>query len=210
MNKKYIFLDFNGTILNDVWLGLKLINDFLKDQNKKTITLEKYKMVFGFPIKQYYLDAGLDFSSTSFEDMAIIYNDRYMKQSLECKLFDDVRDTLKNLKQLGCTIICLSSTEYNNLVFQLKYYSIYNLFDYVIGTSNYEGGSKSRLGYNFVKNNNIDSSKCLVVGDTLHDLEVAKLIGCDALLFTKGHQDSSRFKGQKTIDNLSEIINYIK
>ncbi len=209
MNKKYIFFDFNGTILNDVWLGLKLINDFLNDQNKPNINLEKYKMIFGFPIKQYYLDAGLDFSNTSFEEMALIYNDRYMSQSLECKLFDDVIDTLKYLKNKGCCLICLSSTEYNNLVFQLKYYNIYDLFDYVIGTSNYEGGSKSRLGYNFVRDNNIDSKECLVVGDTLHDLEVANLIGCDAVLFTKGHQDKSRLKKHKMIDNLSEIKEYI-
>lgn len=209
MKKKYIILDFNGTILDDVWLGLKLINDFLKDQNKPTIDLKTYKMIFGFPIKKYYQDAGLDFNNMSFEEMALIYNDRYMKQSLECNLFSDVVETLDYLKNAGCYLICLSSTEYNNLVFQLKYYKIYDYFYKVIGTSNYEGGSKKMLGYNYIKENDIDEKECLVIGDTLHDLETAKTIGCEALLFTGGHQDKTKFGDAKTINKLKEVINYI-
>ena len=64
---KYVFFDFNGTILNDVDLCLNLLNQILAKQGHKSISLEEYKNIFTFPIKRYYELAGIDFSKDSFE-----------------------------------------------------------------------------------------------------------------------------------------------
>jgi phosphoglycolate phosphatase len=208
--KKYIIFDFNGTLLNDVDLGLKLINEFLEYQHKPLLDMDKYRRVFGFPIRDYYVRAGLDLNADRFEDLAIIYNKKYMRESLSCKLYDDVFDLLLELKDKGYYLICLSSSETNNLIFQLKYYKIYNLFDKVIGTNDVEAKSKAKLGYDFIVNNNINPNEVICVGDSLHDIEVANLIGCDGVLFTKGHQHPDMFKGYRKIDNLSEIKEYLK
>lgn len=207
--KKYIIFDFNGTLLNDVDLGLKLINDFLSEQGKKKLDMQTYRHVFGFPIRDYYIRAGLDLNAKKFEDLAIVYNERYMRESLSCKLYSDVYDLLLELHEKGYYLICLSSSEISNLTFQLKYYKIFSFFNKVIGTSNVEGGSKVMLGYNFIKENNINPDEVICVGDSLHDVEVANLIGCDNLLFTNGHQHPDFFTGHKTIDTLSEIKKYI-
>lgn len=208
--KKYIIFDFNGTLLNDVDLGLQLINEFLTRQKKPTLNMDKYRHIFGFPIRDYYVKAGLDLNADKFEELAVIYNDRYMKESLSCKLFDEVYDLLEFLHLNNYYLICLSSSEINNLLFQLKYYKIYSFFNNVIGTSTVEGGSKKELGYKFIKDNDISPQEVIVIGDSLHDVEVADLIGCDSLLYTKGHQHPDIFKGHKTIDNLNQILLYIK
>lgn len=207
--KKYIIFDFNGTLLDDVSLGLKLLNDFLRDQNKPLVDMDRYRNIFGFPIINFYIEAGISFDEKSFEEMAVIYNERYMKESLSCKLFDDTIEVLSTLKDKGYKLICLSATEINNLIFQLKYYGIYEYFDKAIGTSNYEGGSKKELGYKFIKENNINPNDVLCVGDTLHDLEVSKMIGCDHVLFSGGHQSPSKFDGYNVINSLKEIMKYI-
>ena len=59
---KYIFLDFNGTIINDVQLCLDLLNEILRSQGKRELNIEEYKNVFTFPVKKYYEAAGVDFS----------------------------------------------------------------------------------------------------------------------------------------------------
>lgn len=51
---KHIFLDFNGTIINDVDLCLKLLNELLAVQKKEPISMERYKEIFTFPIQKYY------------------------------------------------------------------------------------------------------------------------------------------------------------
>ena len=48
--EKYIFLDFNGTVLDDIELCLNLLNEMLYEKEKKTVTLEEYKNIFDFPI----------------------------------------------------------------------------------------------------------------------------------------------------------------
>ena len=209
MNKKYIIFDFNGTILDDVDLGLKLINQFLEEQNKPQLDMDKYRHVFGFPIRDYYIRAGLDLNADRFEDLAIIYNERYMRESLSCKLYPDVYDLLCELRDMGHYLICLSSSEINNLTFQLKYYKIYSFFNKVLGTSNVEGGSKVMIGYSFIKENNIDPKDIICVGDSLHDIEVANVIGCKGILFSGGHQHEDFFKGYDVIDSLSDIKKYL-
>ena len=51
---KYIFFDFNGTIIDDVDLCLELLNKLLKSQNKPTFDIDGYKKIFTFPIIKYY------------------------------------------------------------------------------------------------------------------------------------------------------------
>ncbi|MGM9971519.1 MAG: HAD family hydrolase [Anaeroplasmataceae bacterium] len=210
--KKYLIFDFNGTLIDDVDLCIALLNEFLLMQNKPTIEEKKYKEIFGFPIKNYYIKAGLDFNLNKFEDLAVIYNEKYMKRSLDCKLYPEVLDTLEALKKLNINMIVLSATEINNLIYQLKYYNIYGYFKDVLGTSNYEGNSKVDIGLNYIKDNNIANDDILIIGDSLHDYEVSSKMNCDCVLFSKGHMSKERLEasGVPVIDDLRDIIDYIK
>ena len=59
---KHVFFDFNGTIIDDLKLCYDLLNEFLEEQGKEKVTLERYKDIFRFPIKEYYRLAGIDFN----------------------------------------------------------------------------------------------------------------------------------------------------
>ena len=43
---KYVFFDFNGTIINDVDLCLDLLNEILRKQGNKELDIDTYKNVF--------------------------------------------------------------------------------------------------------------------------------------------------------------------
>lgn len=47
--KKYIFLDFNGTIIDDIDLCLALLNQVLRKQGHKEVTKEEYKKYIYLP-----------------------------------------------------------------------------------------------------------------------------------------------------------------
>ena len=42
---KYIFFDFNGTIIDDIDLCLDLLNEILRKQNKPLVGKKKYKEI---------------------------------------------------------------------------------------------------------------------------------------------------------------------
>ena len=63
---KHIIWDWNGTLLNDGWLFVDVMNSILRQRKMETITLEKYRNIFGFPIKDYYIKLGFDLEKESF------------------------------------------------------------------------------------------------------------------------------------------------
>lgn len=208
---KYVIFDFNGTILDDVDLCITLLNEFLEEQHKPLVDYNTYKSIFGFPIKNYYLKAGISFKNKTFEEYAVIYQDKYEERSKVCKLFPEVIDTLETLGKKDITLVVLSATEENHLKKQLEYYNIDKYFKYILGTKNLEGTSKIMVGYNFIKTNHIDPREVLLIGDTTHDFEVSEKLGSKCLLYTLGHQDVKTLSktGATLIDNLNKVIDFI-
>ena len=204
---KYIFFDFNGTILNDVELCLDLLNEKLIKQNKQTLTLDEYKHVFKFPIRQYYLDAGLDFNIESYESMADSFIAKYQPASLICGLYSCVIPTLKYLKEKNIRLIILSASEMNNLNYQVNHYGIGHYFDAILGINNIYADSKTGIGLNYIEKNNINKNECIFVGDTLHDFEIANEMGIEPILVTCGHQafDVLRSSGAAIINDIGDL-----
>ena len=105
--QKHIFFDFNGTIINDLDLCLDLLNQILTKQNKPTLSMEEYKNVFTFPIRDYYIAAGVDFNIESYESLAKWFIKEYQPASMKCGLFEGIVDTFKYLKEQGKPIFAL-------------------------------------------------------------------------------------------------------
>ena len=51
---KHIVWDWNGTLLNDGWLFVDIMNSILEYRNMKTISIKKYREIFEFPVKKYF------------------------------------------------------------------------------------------------------------------------------------------------------------
>ena len=68
---KHIIWDWNGTLLNDGWLFVEVMNIVLKRRKMKPITLDSYREIFRFPVKDYYMKLGFDFEKESFESSGL-------------------------------------------------------------------------------------------------------------------------------------------
>lgn len=209
---KYIFLDFNGTIIDDIDLCLSLLNEGLRQQNKKEITKERYKEIFTFPVKKYYELAGLDFNIESFESMAVKYIKTYQPLSLKCNLFKDITKAFEILKNKGYHLVILSASEKNNLLDQCKHFDIVKYFDEILGIDNICAESKVDIAVRYMKENNINGDDILFVGDTLHDLEVAEAMKAKCMLVSCGHQSVDVLKtgGVPIIDNVYSLVDILE
>lgn len=191
---KHIFFDFNGTIIDDLDLCLELLNKLLRGQNKRELTKEEYKLVFKFPIKQYYIDAGIDFNIESFDSLSVKFINEYQPRSMTCGLFDGVVETVAKLRDMGIHTYILSASEQNNLLEQTNNYGITSLFEAVLGISNIQAASKVDIALKYMKDNSLNKDEVLFIGDTLHDYEVAKAMGVKCVLVSCGHQAESILK----------------
>lgn len=206
---KNVFLDFNGTLIDDVDLCLKLLNDILRRQGNKEVSLEEYKNIFTFPIKKYYELAGVDFTKDSYEDLAIWFINAYQKTSLSCDLYDGVIDTIKFLRNKGINVYILSASEKNNLKEQCDHFGLTSVVCDVLGIDNIHAESKVSLAINYIKDNNINLKETIFVGDTLHDNEVARSLGVKSILIPNGHQSKERLEKSDAIiiDDFKDLMN---
>jgi phosphoglycolate phosphatase len=206
---KYIFWDFNGTILDDARLCYDILSEMLKEEERPPVTFEEYLMIFTFPVEAYY-DVVYDLKKTSFIELAHRFIERYQPRSLSCPLHEGVLETIKACEDMGYINVLLSASEEKNLHEQLKHYGIEHLFSAILGTKDVYATSKVMVGKRFMEEQKINPKDVLMIGDTLHDAEVAEALGINIILYTKGHQHPSRLKKYETIDQIQALLGKIE
>ncbi|MCX7876065.1 MAG: HAD family hydrolase [Melioribacteraceae bacterium] len=207
---KHIIWDWNGTILNDVALCVELINWLLKERNLKTLYIDDYKKVFTIPVKNYYADLGFNFEEEPFEVVGKLWMDEYEKRKFECSIYDGVIDVLKKINQFGIGQSILSAYSQHTLEEMANHFGLTKYFTHIVGLDNIYAAGKLHLGQMLIKKLGNGKGETLMIGDTLHDYEVANEIGADCILLTSGHQNRERLEktGCKVIDNINELLKF--
>jgi phosphoglycolate phosphatase len=207
-SKKIIIWDWNGTLLDDVDYCVENINILLKKRNLPLIDNNIYREVFTFPVINYYRAIGFDIDNEGFEKPAHEYIDLYFGNFKKTKLYPCTYDVLKTIHNSGYKQVVLSAMEHKSLSQTLEEKGILKFFDVVAGIGDHYGGSKLETGKKLIQELNVPAKDVVMVGDTLHDKEVADTLGVDAVLLTTGHNSKSRLSqtGVVLIDKLSDII----
>ena len=202
-----IIWDWNGTLLDDLELSLGATNTLLRDRNLPTLSVERYKEIFKFPVIDYYKEAGFDFEKEPFEIPARQYMDLYHEGEPETRLFPDVVETLTYFKNNSYRQIVLSAMEDGNLNKMIRNAGISDFFDGIFGIKDDYAREKVTIGKQVIRNLNLNPGECLMIGDTLHDAEVAEQCGFDCILYSGGHVSKQRLKtkGHRIIERLSDI-----
>ncbi len=208
---KTIIWDWNGTLLDDVDTSIAATQSLLKQRGLPLLTKTHYREVFGFPVRNYYASIGFDFNKEPFEIPANQYMDNYRDLSRTARLNTEALATINKIKEAGCSQYILSAMESGLLRQMTEERGIGALLDGTFGIENDYADSKTHIGKNMVLKLNLDPRFCLMVGDTLHDAEVAAECGFDCVLFSGGHFSRKRLKSIQVpiIDSLKEVLNYI-
>ena len=185
---RYVIFDFNGTILDDVDLSVDCINKTIKHYlYREPLSKEEYKNIFTFPVKKYYENAGFDFDQFDWYEVGQYWMDLYLKDEDKCKLNDGILDLLLNNQKKGIKNVVLSASRIDILKSQLKRLGILECFDEVLGIDNIYATSKLPIALNFIEDK--DRDECMMIGDTIHDKEVADAMGIRCALVSIGHQN---------------------
>jgi phosphoglycolate phosphatase len=205
---KHIIWDWNGTILNDVALCVELINQLLKPRGLQIMTIESYRKAFTIPVKNYYANIGFDFEKESFEVVGKQWMDEYERRKFENNLYDNVLNTIERIHNLGIGQSILSAYSQHTLDELVDHYSLKKYFTHVIGLDNIYAAGKLHLGKKLMNLLGNGKGETLIIGDTVHDYEVAVEIGADCILTCDGHQDRQVLEqcGVPVFNNISELL----
>lgn len=206
-----IIWDWNGTLLDDVDLSFQCMNRLLESQGLTQLkSIHHYRNVFEFPVENYYKTVGFDFNKTPFSDLAQSYMDDYQDKSYTCSLYVDVKDTLKRARKYGFYQAVLSASHKDNLMNQITHFNMEDAFDSIWGIEDIYATSKLDIAYELKKTCHFNDEIWLI-GDSLHDYEVASSIGAQCILVSSGHQSKTKLasKCDLVVDHLKESLDII-
>ena len=209
---KHIIWDWNGTLLDDGWLFVDVMNSILRQRKMKPITLEKYRKIFGFPVKDYYIKLGFDLEMEPFEECGLIFIKAYENRRYEAELYPEVSNLLAELMAAGISHSILSAQHQSLLDDLTQFYNIRHYFIKIVGLDNHYAHSKIENGIHLIKKLPMPSKEILIIGDTDHDFEVAQAMDIDCFLLSHGHHCTTRLKktGARIFHSLNDISHFFQ
>jgi phosphoglycolate phosphatase len=202
-----IIWDWNGTLLDDTAVCIGCMNRMLADRNKPPINRETYREIFTFPVREYYVKAGFDFSDEPFEIPAHQFMDLYRRHVGEAPLQPGSLEVLSAFRQKGYRQVVLSAMEQELLIETLTDKKIAGFFDGIFGITNHLADGKNEIAGRLVRDLGGDRLQLCMVGDTIHDFEVSQETGIPCILVAHGHQSFRRLEtlGCPVVWNLGDL-----
>ena len=207
MKYRNIGWDWNGTLLDDVEVGVNTLNDMLTKRGLKTLSQEEYKDKFGFPVVDFYHAIGFDMEKESLHEISVDFVETYDLYGREVKLHTAVSKVLAEIQRRGYRQYILSALREDLLQDMLTVFSIGERFEKACGSDNIYAAGKIDRGLRMLKDCTINPAETLMVGDTLHDAEVAAALGFDCVLYSGGHNSEWRLRQKgPVISRLEQLI----
>lgn len=208
--KKYthVIWDWNGTLLNDAWLCVDVMNGMLAERKLPQRTIKQYMEIFDFPVRDYYEKLGYDFSKESFEVVGMEFMIRYNKRQKESRLHEGVEPVLQRFRMKGFRQYILSAREQVELIEETRVLGVFQYFDRIYGLDDHYAYGKAEVGHKLLKEINAPISRIVFIGDTRHDAEVARELGIDCVLIPNGHHTHERLATLNfpMISSLNELM----
>ena len=208
MKITHIVWDWNGTLFDDVDLGIRCVNQLLSRYGLEQVDKNRYYQVFGFPISDYYKRLGFDFDKTPYPVLAKEYMDIYVPESQKCSLRENAQQTVDALKELGCKNIILSASKREILLEQINNCGLKNI-DHVYGIDNIHASGKVDLAIKMRRD--FKNANILFVGDTPHDKDAADAAQAKCVFISGGHIDGKKLAYYGVVlSGLKDVVDYVK
>jgi phosphoglycolate phosphatase len=208
---RHIFWDWNGTLLNDRWLSVDIMNGMLSKYGLPSIDEKKYLEIFDFPVHEYYLKLGFDFNRVEFKRVGLEFIEYYQQRWQECLLQPGAKDALKTFYVSGIPQSILSAANKSMIQIGVQHFQLENYFAHLIGLDHHYATSKVEVGLTYLHTLEIDPAKVLMIGDTLHDYHVARELSIDCILLTHGHHPLYKLESLSIplLHSLDQVFDYM-
>lgn len=202
---RLVLWDWNGTLLDDLTYAIGVRNRTFPAFGLPRIeSVAEYRRQFTFPVRRYYERAGV--TEETFEAVAHAWMAEYVRGFDSVPLHGDAVEALSRFAAAGAAQAVLSATRRDMLESQIARFPIRDYFTDVLGLSDIYARSKEAVGLAYLAGCGVPAASALMIGDTLHDAEVARAMGTRCILVARGHHSRETLltAGVPVVDTLLE------
>lgn len=196
--KPYIIWDWNGTLLDDVDAGVNALNKMLVARSLPTITRDFYRANFGFPVRPFYHQLGMD-PDREWDQICVEFHDNLHAEPQHIR--PDTLAALEYVRGKGVRQSILSALRQDLLLRDTANEGVQGFFDEIYGVDNLDGATKLSRGHDLMAKlfgapttSHQPPTTIYFIGDTLHDAEVALELKATPILVDGGHQNAERLR----------------
>ena len=207
--KPYILWDWNGTLLDDTEAALATLNEMIAMRGGQPIGMEFYRDHFAFPVRPFYDKIGIvAHDEDEWNGIAREYHEVYGRQP---KRLNPLAVTaLEMAKEAGCRQSIVSALRQDLLEADMARNGVTKYFERICGSDNLDGASKldrARVLLQTLSDTVPSGTHFVLIGDALHDKEVADALGIDCILCAQGSHAAWRLRavaptGETLVDAL--------
>ena len=191
---RYVIWDWNGTLLDDTAAALETLNDMLAKRGSPEIGMEFYRDNFRFPVKPFYEKIGVVLEGEDWDALAREYHDVYAAK--EKRLAADAKEAVLEVRRRGAGESIVSALRQDLLERDTERFGIRRDMDWLFGVDNLDGRSKTDRAKEALSaicgRKGVSPDETVLVGDSLHDAEVATAIGVRCILYGGGSHSPAR------------------
>lgn len=204
---RHIIWDWNGTLLDDVDYSIGVMNALLRRRGLPEMDRARYHEVFDFPVKLYYSRLGFDSARDDFHSLSVEFISGYDERRWDCALHRATRPTLEAARRAGATQSILSAYRDETLREIVGHFGLTEFFRELAGLDNIYAHSKVELGRRQLERLALPTADIVMVGDTLHDLEVARELGIACVLVAAGHHSAEKLRRHhdRVVESLHQL-----
>jgi phosphoglycolate phosphatase len=204
---KYILWDWNGTLLDDTQAAFDTLNIMLRRRGAAEITMDFYRDRFAFPVRPFYEAIGVKLEAEDWDALAVEYHDLYAAQPK--RLNPETAAALSAVAAAGAGQSIISALRQDLLETAVcREYGLGGFFEHVYGVDNLDGSSKLARAQELVGALRArGESDLTLIGDSLHDKEVADGLGVRCVLCSQGSHSHWRLeRAAPTATGLLEAV----
>ena len=193
----HILWDWNGTLLDDTQAALDTLNIMLARRGGTPITMEFYRDHFAFPVKPFYKSIGVCLENEDWDALAREYHDVYAEQPK--RLNPETVAALERVKAAGARQSIISALRQDLLEEITARLGVAKYMDRICGVDNLDGFGKIDRARELISalqtpQTSQTSQTFILIGDSLHDKEVADALGVRCVLCGQGSHAAWRLR----------------
>ena len=202
----HVLWDWNGTLLDDTQAAVDTLNVMLARRGGKPIAMEFYRDHFAFPVRPFYEAIGVCLENEDWDALAREYHDVYAEQPK--RLNPETIAALERVKASGARQSIISALRQDLLEEITAELGVAKYMDRICGVDNLDGFGKIDRARKLISalqtpyppkkpqtpQTPQTSQTFILIGDSLHDKEVADALGVRCVLCGQGSHAAWRLR----------------
>ena len=188
-----IAFDWDGTLFDSTAIIVRSIQDAVRDVGGTVPTDEAAAWVIGMALPQALAHAAPDVPRERYPELGNRYRYHYLQHQDDLSLFDGVLPMLEGLRTRGHLLAVATGKSRRGLDQVLHQVQLRGMFDGSRTADETAGKPHPLMLQELMAEFGVEPERLLMIGDTTHDLAMARAAGCASVGVGYGAHDTAGF-----------------